>query len=398
MNVVNDLAKWPVYGTDEIDAVVNVLKSGKVNYWTGSECKLFEKEYAESIGCQYAVSLMNGTVALELALIALDIKAGDEVITPSRTFMASTSCIIARGAIPVFAEVDRVSQNVTAATIEAAITPRTKAVIVVHHAGWPCEMDKIMELAKRRNLYVIEDCAQAHGAMYKGKAVGSWGHVAAFSFCQDKIITTGGEGGLLTTNDKTFWERAWSYKDHGKDYDTVFHKQHPPGFRWIHASFGSNWRMTEMQAAIGRLQLRKLPEWTHIRTRCAQAFNEAFAKIAALRITPVPPEVVHAHYRYYMFVRSDELKPDWNRDRIMQEINKRGVICLSGGCPEVYLEKSFDHTPYRPAQRFPIAKELGETSLALLLHPTLSESEICRVIEVVTQVLREATEAVLKNR
>jgi dTDP-4-amino-4,6-dideoxygalactose transaminase len=391
MNVVNDLAKWPVYSSDEIEAVVNVLKSGKVNYWTGQECKLFEKEYAESIGCQYAISLMNGTVALELALIALDIKPGDEVITPSRTFMASTSCIIARGAIPVFAEVDRNSQNVTAETIEAMITLKTKAVIVVHHAGWPCEMDKIMAMAKRHNIYVIEDCAQAHGAKYKGKAVGSWGDVAAFSFCQDKIITTGGEGGLFTTNNKTFWERAWSYKDHGKDYDTVFNKSHPPGFRWIHASFGSNWRMTEMQAAIGRLQLRKLPEWTRIRTHCAHLFNEAFAKIPALRVTAVPTGVEHANYRYYMFMRLDQLKPEWSRDRVMQEINKQGVVCLSGGCPEVYLEKSFDQTAYRPAQRFPIAKELGETSLALLLHPTLSESEVNHAIEVVTKMLQQAS-------
>ena len=174
-----------------------------------------------------------------------------------------------RGATPVCADIDSVSQNLTAETISAAITPRTRAVVVVHLAGWPCDMDAIIALCRPRGIVVIEDCAQAHGARYKGRPVGSFGDAAAFSFCQDKIITTGGEGGMLLLDDTAAWEKAWAYKDHGKSYDALFQREHPPGFRWVHESFGSNWRMTEMQAVIGRLQLRKLADWSARRRQLA---------------------------------------------------------------------------------------------------------------------------------
>src|SRR3981189_1340193 len=263
-------APWPAFEQDEIDAVRDVMVSGKINYWTGQEGRLFEKEYAAYVGSRYAIALTNGTVALELALAALRIGPGDEVIVPSRTFLATASCALMRGAKPVFADVDRVSQNITADTIRPLITPRTRAVIVVHLAGWPCDMDPILALAREHNFKVIEDCAQAHGAVYKGRNVGSMGDVAAFSFCQDKIMTTGGEGGLITTNDEEVWSRAWSFKDHGKSFDAVYHRHHPPGFRWLHESVGTNWRLTEMQSALGRVLLRKLPERVEARRRNAE--------------------------------------------------------------------------------------------------------------------------------
>ena len=255
------IAPWPVFDEDEIDAVTRVLKSGRVNYWTGEECQAFEREFAAHCGAEYPISLANGTVALELALYAFGIGPGDEVIVPSRTFIASASCAVARGAKPVVADIDPVSQNLTADTIRAVMTRQTKAVIAVHLAGWPCDMDPIMDLAKAHGIIVIEDCAQAHGATYKGRPIGSLGDGAAFSFCQDKIMTTGGEGGMFVTSDEVAWENAWAYKDHGKSYEAVFHRQHSPGFRWLHTSFGTNWRMTEMQAAIGRHQLTKLAGW-----------------------------------------------------------------------------------------------------------------------------------------
>ncbi|MFA0697837.1 DegT/DnrJ/EryC1/StrS family aminotransferase, partial [Vibrio sp. 10N.222.49.C9] len=180
--------------------------------------------------------------------------SGDEVITTPRTFLASASSIVTSGASPVFADEDLNSQNITAQSIEAVLTPNTKAVIVVHLAGMPAEMDDIMALSKKHGFYVIEDCAQAHGAKYKGKSVGTIGHIGAWSFCQDKIMTTGGEGGMVTTNDKALWSKMWSYKDHGKSFDAIYNREHPPGFRWLHESFGTNWRMTEMQAVIGRIQ------------------------------------------------------------------------------------------------------------------------------------------------
>ena len=383
-------APWPHFEEDEIEAVLAVLRSGKVNYWTGPEGNAFERDFAEVAGCDHAVAVANGTVALELALWAGGIGRGDEVVLTSRTFVASASAAVMRGARPVFADVDRASQNVTAETIRRALTPRTKAIIAVHLAGWPCDMDPIMELAEERGLFVVEDCAQAHGATYKGRPVGSLGHIAAFSFCQDKIITTGGEGGLVTTNDEALWERAWAYKDHGKSYDAVFRREHPPGFRWLHESFGTNWRLTEMQAAIGRAVLPKLPQWLAKRRRFAEILSERFAEIPALRVTSPPENVEHAYYKYYTFVRPPRLRAGWDRDRIMNAVTRLGIPCYSGSCSEIYLEKAFGKDGLRPEGRLPVAKELGETSLMFLVHPTLAEEDVEQAAEAVERVMERA--------
>jgi dTDP-4-amino-4,6-dideoxygalactose transaminase len=384
-------APWPVFSQDEIDAVAAVLRSGKVNYWTGEEVRLFEKEFAAFTGCEHAIALANGTVALELALYALNIGPGDEVVVPCRTFIASASSVFARGGVPVMADVDPVSQNITAAAIERVLTPRTRAVIVVHLAGWPCDMDPILELAQRHGLKVIEDCAQAHGAMYKGRMVGSLGDLAAFSFCQDKIMTTGGEGGMLTTSVQALWERAWAYKDHGKSYEKVSSKQEPAGFRWLHDSFGTNWRLTEMQAAIGRIQLRKLPDWRRQRQQHAGILNSFFSRFCALRVTLPPTDIEHAYYKYYVFVRPEQLKLGWDRDRVLKEIVQLGVPCFSGSCSEIYLEKAFENEGLSPENRMPVAMELGKTSLMFQVHPTLNRANIMDMCYAVETVLNRAS-------
>ena len=379
-------APWPSFTAEEAEAVQRVLLSNKVNYWTGTEGREFEKEFAAYCGVKHAVAVANGTLALELALYALGIGSGDEVITTSRTFIASASCIVMRGATPVLADVDSVSQNITAETIRPCITPRTKAIICVHLAGWPCDMDPILALAKEYGLKVIEDCAQCHGATYNGRPVGSLGDVAAFSFCQDKIMTTGGEGGMLTTNDETVWRKAWEYKDHGKSYDAVYNRQHPPGFRWLHESFGTNWRLTEMQSAIGRIQLRRLPEWLRIRQQHAAILSGCFARIPALRVTMPPENVGHAYYKYYVFVRPEALPRGWDRDRIMNAICAAGIPCYSGSCSEIYREKAFTDAGLGPARQLPVAKDLGETSLMFLVHPTLQEFDLCNTCIAVEKV------------
>lgn len=390
-STVPRLPGWPHFADDEIDAVVDVLKSAKVNYWTGQVVREFEKEFAQAVGSGYGVALANGTVALELALHALDIQPGDEVVVTPRTFLASASAAVVRGIKPVFADVDRDSGNITADTIRAVLTPRTKAVILVHLAGWPCDMDPILDLARERGLKVIEDCAQCHGASYKGRMCGSIGDVAAWSFCQDKIMTTGGEGGLLTTNDPVIWEKSWSYKDHGKSYDAVYNREHAPGFRWLHEDFGTNWRMTEMQAAIGRLQLRKLPDWVTARRQNAGILAESFSRMSALR-TPTPNEGIgHAYYKLYTYVIPEMLRPGWDRDRIMNECTSRGIPCFSGSCSEIYLERAFTKHGLRPAERLPNAMELGETSLMFLVHPTLRPEDVSVVAEVVESVMTDAT-------
>ena len=388
---------WPSFTQEEADAVSQVLLSNKVNYWTGTECREFEKEFAAWAGTDYAVALANGTLALDVALQAMGIGEGDEVIVTPRSFIASVSTVVNAGAMPVFADVEADTGNISARTIAPHITDKTKAIICVHLAGWPCDMDEIMALAKQHNLWVIEDCAQAHGAKYKGKPVGSIGHVGAWSFCQDKIMTTAGEGGMVTTNDKALWQKMWEYKDHGKNYDSIYHKQHPPGFRWLHDSFGTNCRMMEMQAVIGRIQLKKMAEWTKIRIQNAKILRDALTQFAGgqqfLRLPDIEfhqvmgSDSVHAYYKYYVYVRPENLPENINRDSILNALNEKKIPCFSGSCSEIYLEKAFDNHPSRPNARLTVAKELGETSLMFLIHPTLTTNEMQTIATTTVDVL-----------
>ena len=385
---------WPSFTQEEADAVSQVLLSNKVNYWTGQECRQFETEFAKWTDSKYAIAMGNGTLALDVALQALDIGAGDEVIVTPRTFIASISSVVNIGATPVFSDVDEATGNITPESIAAVLTDKTKAIVCVHLAGWPCDMDGIMALAEQHNLYVIEDCAQAHGARYKGRSVGSIGHIGAWSFCQDKVMTTGGEGGMVTTNDEQLWRKMWAYKDHGKSYAAVYETKHPPGYRWLHESFGTNWRMTEMQAVLGRIQLTRMPDWTAKRTANAHTILDACAKWEGKGYLSVPrleesaqfTDSTHAYYKLYVYVQPDNLPKEWSRDRIIQEINALGVPCFSGSASEVYLEKAFDNTGLRPETRLPIAKQLGETSLMFLVHPTLTEDEIKQTVQAIDSV------------
>lgn len=380
---------WPSFTDEEAQAVKDVILSNKVNYWTGQECRQFETEFAEYFEAQHAIALANGTVAIDLALKALGIGEGDEVIVTPRTFIATVSSIIVAGATPIFADVDRDSQNITDETISKVITGRTRAIICVHLAGWPCDMDPIVKLSKEKNIYIIEDCAQAHGARYKDRPVGTIGDIGCWSFCQDKIITTGGEGGMVTTNNNDLWKTMWSFKDHGKNWDKVNAPSNGDGFKWLHDSFGTNWRMTEMQAAIGRIQLNRLYGWSRKRLNNAERIWRTAKKLEGLR---VPKFIykndteffsVHAAYKCYVFVDGDEKL----RNTIIQELNSGGVPCYSGSCSEVYLEKAFDNTGWRPKTRLPVAKELGETSLMFLIHPTLTDAEINKTCSVLKYVM-----------
>lgn len=378
---------WPSYTQEEAEAVSRVLLSNKVNYWTGIEGREFEKEFAKFCGCRYAVALANGTVALECAMKALGIGSGDEVIVPCYTFIATASAVVACGAVPVMADVDRASLTITAETIAEKISGKTRAVIVVHLMGWPCDMDPIMELAAAYGLKVIEDCAQAHGARYKGRSVGTLGDVGAWSFCQDKIMTTGGEGGMVTTDNEVYRDKMWSYKDHGKSWKAVYEKQHPPGFRWVHESFGTNWRMTEMQAAIGRVQLSRMPEWQKRRRKNASLLSEGFRNIPGIEVQEPRTDIVHAYYKYYAFLRFDSFRESGKRDEVMAAVNASGVPCFSGVCPEIYLEKAFWNSNMVMAQRLPVASERGKQSLMFLVHPTLGKHEMHRTLDVVKRVM-----------
>lgn len=384
-------APWPDFAADEIEAVAAVLRSGKVNYWTGEQSQEFERVFAEFVGVGYAVALANGTAALELALHALGIGPGDEVVVPSKTFIASASCVVRVGATPVVADIDPDSQNITAASIARVLTARTKAVIAVHLAGWPCEMDEILALAKERGLRMVEDCAQCVGARYKGRTTGSMGDIGAFSFCQDKIITTGGEGGMLVTDSRELWEKAWSYKDHGKSYAAVFEHEHQAGFRWLHESFGTNWRITEMQSAIGRLQLRKLPQWLAVRRRNAALLSQGLAAVPGLRLALPPAHSEHAYYKYYAFIRPEMLRPGWNLERLLDALNAEGIPCTVGACSEIYLEKAFVNAGIGSKQPLPVAKRLADSSLIFMLHPGLTDEDMRDTCTALEKIMRVAT-------
>jgi dTDP-4-amino-4,6-dideoxygalactose transaminase len=385
-----NFSSWPAFTDEEAGAVRDVLMSNKVNYWTGKECRKFEREFSEFSDSKYAVALGNGTLALDLALKALKIGGGDEVVVTSRTFIASISSIVNSGATPVFADVDLSSQNTSPKSIRTVITNKTKAIICVHLAGWPCDMSEIMTIANEHDLYVIEDCAQAHGARYKGKSVGSIGHIGCWSFCQDKIMTTGGEGGMVTTNDESLWQKMWAYKDHGKSYKAVYEREHPEGFIWLHESFGTNWRMTEMQAAIGRIQLKRMLDWHNKRINNANRIWNTARQCKGLRVPDIPDYIEHAAYKCYVFVKPKALKNDWSRNRIIKEINALGVPCYFGSCSEVYLEKAFDNTKFRPKERLLNAKELGGTSLTFLVHPTLTKNEMQQTCDTIIRVMKMA--------
>lgn len=370
------LPKWPMYSDDEIQSVVEILRSGKVNYWTGTITKKFEDDFAKYHSMKHGIALANGTLALELALIGLGVGPGDEVVTTCRTFIASASCIVRVGATPILADIDLNSQNVTVETIKKVVTPKTKALIVVHLAGWPCSMPEIMSFANERGIKVVEDCAQAHGAKISGKLVGSFAHMAAFSFCQDKIMSTGGEGGMLLTNDTEAYEKMWAFKDHGKSYEAIYRRTHPPGFRWLHESFGTNWRFTEMQSAIGLHQLEKLESWVAKRRLLAYKIIEGLSGINVLRV-PVPPaNFFHSYYRVYAFLDVSRLRPGVTREDILYAIHAEGFPAFVGSCGEIYMEKAFKESPFSVDERFLNAKELTEQSLAFLVHPTL-DLEYC---------------------
>lgn len=393
-----NLAPWPSFSEEEAEAVAAVMRSNRVSYWTGQEGRAFEREFAEWVASSHAIALSNGTLALDLALQGLGIgcayggKSTDEVVVTPRTFIASVSCVVNAGAVPVFADVDRDSGLISAETIGPVLSANTRAIIPVHLAGWPCDMDGLISLAQDDNIKIIEDCAQGHGARYKGRSVGSIGNVGAWSFCQDKIMTTGGEGGMVTCSDESIWSRMWSFKDHGKSWDAVYNKEHSPGFRWVHESIGTNLRMLEMQAAIGRIQLRHMAGWTARRTHVATRLSNELRQFGSAVRVPLPRhDMVHAFYRLYAYVRPDGLRPGWTRDRIVQAFSERGLPLFQGSCPEVYLEKAFENSNWRPADRLPVARELGETSLMFLTHPTITDGQLESYCETIRAVFSEAS-------
>lgn len=366
---------WPEYDKETIDDISKMLESGKVNQWTGTKVKEFEKEFAKYFNCKYAVAVSNGTTALELAFITLNLKEGDEVLVTPRSFIASISSIVRCGGIPVFIDVDD-TQNINPNNLK--VSEKTKGILCVHLAGYPCDMDPIMEFANKHNLWVVEDCAQSTGAKYNGKYCGTIGHINAWSFCQDKIISTGGEGGMITTDDETLYKKAWSFKDHGKDFDLVTTSQtNSSTFRWLHTQVGTNWRMMEFQAIIGLHQLKKLESWVNHRRKISQIYTDYLKDVAY--IPEVPDKYYHAFYKFYCFHDKKE--------EIMKKIQEKQIPVYQGTCGEMYLEKGF--TKYEPETPCSHSRELSRKSLMFLTDPTISEETAENNAKIIKKIMEE---------
>ena len=355
---------WPLYDQDELDAVQKVLASGKGNYWAGEEGKLFEQEFAQWCGAKHGLCMFNGTVALELALRAVGITYGDEVIVTPRSFLASVAAVVAVGATPVFADVNFDSGNITPETIREVITGKTRGLVPVHLGGWPADMPAIMKLANEHGIKVVEDCAQAHGASINGQLVGSFGHAAAFSFCQDKIMSTGGEGGMVLTNDKEIRDTVWSLRDHGRNRERTLSNDHPFGFRWLQERFGTNGRMTEMQSAIGRCQLKKVDSWTQERNDNAMVFTDFFDSVEGINVPLPPKNIKHAYFRFTALFDDGE-----RRNSIVEKMQMEGILAAVGPCPEIYKEEAFSDVEFNVLASLPIAEDLGKRTMTLLVHP-----------------------------
>lgn len=386
-----EISSWPEFDNDQINAVIKVLNSGKVNSWTGTETKTFEDEYSRWSSSKYSIALANGSLALSSAYLACGIKKDDEVITSPRTFLATASSIALLRAIPIFADVDIDSGNITAQTIEPLINKKTKAISIVHLGGWPADMISICDLAKSYNLKVIEDCAQAHGASINGKMIGSFGDIGCWSFCQDKIISTGGEGGMITTSSSDLWELIWSFKDHGKSINTINEPNKTALFKYVHDRLGSNFRLTEMQSAIGRIQLKKLKNWTKIRDSNAKILINELSDCSFLRI-PIPEHSYqHAWYKLHSYVNPNFLLDSWSRDRIINELREAGYPAFQGSCSEIYLEKCFLDKGLNPKERLKNAKTLGETSIMFLVDQTISTEKMTKYAEAIKNIIKKAS-------
>jgi dTDP-4-amino-4,6-dideoxygalactose transaminase len=386
------LNEWPYYDQEMIDISSEILKSGKVNYWTGNFCKEFEKAFAKKFEQKYAVSLMNGSVALTAAYMALDLKENDEVITTPRTFIATTSAMQLLNIKPVFVDICRNSGNIKADYIEKAINTKTKAIAVVHIGGWPADMPSICRLAKKYNLKVLEDCSQAHGAKINNKSVGSFGDISTWSFCQDKIITTGGEGGMVSTNNLKLMDKIWSYKDHGKTREAVYEKTHGPGFRWLHERIGTNLRMTEIQAGIGKIQIDRLNQWIDLRNRNALILYDYLKDIPCIRIPMPDKNIQSAWYKFYVYLEFQKLNLGWDRNRIIRELNQKNFPAFYGSCSEIYMEKGLKN--YKISgnkKRLKNAEELGKTSLMFLVHPTITYEQITNYAKNIRIILTNAS-------
>lgn len=382
---------WPNYSNYEANLVKKIIQSNKVNYWSGKTCKIFEEKFSKFHSLKYAVSVMNGSVALEVALKSIGLKKKDEVIVTSKSFIISASAVLNLGATPVFSDIQSESGNIDPEHIQKLITKKTKAIIVVHLAGWPCEMGKILNLSKKFKIKIIEDCSQAHGAKLDKKYVGSFGDLSIWSFCNDKIMTTGGEGGMIATNNKEYYKKANSYKDHGKNFEKIKNNKKKIGFQYVHDDLGTNYRMTSMQGALGIYQLGKLDNWVSKRFNFYKYMLSKLVNIDGIKLPNIPKNITHATYRMYIQLDFSKLKKNINIRQVIKMIRDEGTPCSTGACSEIYNELVFKKYFKGSFKRFKNAKLSDETSIAFFVNPFTKKKEINFMINSLKKVILKIT-------
>ena len=388
---MNSQENWPIVSSKEIKIVNKVLKSNKLNYWTGTNCTNFEKEFSNKFKIKYSISLANGSVGLDIAIKSLKLKKNSEIIVTPRSYISSVTSVINQGLKPIFADIDLNSQNIEAKNIEKKITKNTKAVVVVHLGGMPSNMIKIKELAKKYNLKIIEDCSQAHGAKINNKYVGTFGDVSVWSFCNDKILNTLGEGGIVATKNRNNFKNLWSLKDCGKNYSKLRKKKRQFKFRWVHDFEGTNLRMTEVQAAVGRYQLKQLDKWIKKRNINSIKINKVCEKFRSIKTQKTPKNFTNAYYRCYVFLRPNFIKKGWTREKILKYLNKIGLYCDVGSCPEIYKEKFLITNKLVSSKELENASLVGKTSIAFKVSPNIYESKFNLKMIKLKNFLKEIT-------
>jgi len=356
--VTRKLTGWPQFDEKAIRAVEEVLRSGKVNYWTGRKGMEFERRFAEWQGSRYAISVATGTAALHVALAALGIGPGDEVIVPSYTFIATSFSVVQAGAVPRFADVNLEDHCISLESIERLINSRTRAIMPVHLYGNVCDLDPIIALARKHNLFVIEDNAEAFGGSYKGKKTGTIGDIAGCSFCQNKTFTTGGEGGMVTTDNEEVAWRARSFRDHGYDVqERLSLLELEQKLPYIHNMVGWNYRMTEMQSAIGLAELDRMDSWNMpARRRNAYILLDALRQLPEVRFLPVDTE----ERRNGWYVLAFSL----NIEDMTCDISQFAKACVAEGAlvwkvfwPQCHTEKAFQQKQAFGNSGFPFTSQ-----------------------------------------
>ena len=400
--ITRALPDWPQIPEEGIEAVAEVLRSGKINYWTGEQTRLFEAEFAALHEAAEALAVANGTLALELAVRSFGIGPGDEVIVPSRTFIATAGAVVAAGATPVIADIDPQTNALTPLSVAARLTPRTRAVIAVHVGGYPAPVAELRELTDQMDLVIIEDCAQAEGARYSGHAIGTAAHASCFSFCTDKILPLG-EGGVICYTEglrqSAAYLQAWAYRDHGHVFGRAQNtrvQERSSQFKYLSDHFGTNARMPEVQGALARVMLRHVSAWHIQRTRNAEVLCGELADFAPAFSPVVLPASrraqgsEHAYYRLYFRLDPTALAPGWDRDRVIDAIAAEGAPVQFGSCALIGREQALLTLGAPRDEDLPGALCANEQSLAFFVHPTLTEADMADIAGAARKVLQKA--------